>query len=328
MTRIGTGKLRQQNDHTVLRLLIENPHMTKKELAQLSSLTVATVGTILNDFVHKGIVQVSDEVHLAMGRPTQRFVIQEDFFHILSIFIQRQNNQNYLCYEIKNALSQILQKETIELDSLEQEMLIKKIIDIYHRDSHIQIVGIGVPAIVSNGVLIESDIPELKGWLLKEQLEQKISCPIIIKNDMNYTAYGYYASQQLHEDICFVTYPSNSGPGCGSMINGQLLEGRNEIAGEILYLPFFHFLSQKQHVDYSVENVALSLCCIASILNPSIVVLTGEAILASDIEAIEQICLQYIPEAFMPKIYYQQDYNEYYMQGIYLLSLKFLLDQV
>ena len=30
----------------------------------------------------------------------------------------------------------------------------------------------------------------------------------------------------------------------------------------------------------------------------------------------------------MPKIYYQQDYNEYYMQGIYLLSLKFLLDQV
>ena len=152
MTRIGTGKLRQQNDHTVLRLLIENPHITKKELAQFSSLTVATVGTILNDFVHKGIVQVSDEVHLAMGRPTQRFVIQEDFFHILSIFIQRQNNQNYICYEIKNAISQILQKETIELDSRDQELIIKKIVDISHCDHNIQFIGIGVHEIVTNGV--------------------------------------------------------------------------------------------------------------------------------------------------------------------------------
>lgn len=328
MTRIGTGKLRQQNDHTLLRLLIENPHMTKKELAQLSSLTVATVGTILNDFVHKGIVQVSDEVHLAMGRPTQRFMIHEDFFHILAISIQRRNHQDYLCYEIKNALSQTLQKDTIKLDSLKHDIIIQEIVDIYHRDPHIQMMGIGVPAIVSNGVLIESDIPELKGWTLKEQLEQKVSCSIMIKNDMNYTAYGYYISQQLQEDICFLTYPFNSGPGCGSIINGQLLEGRNEIAGEILYLPFFHFLQQKQHIDYSVENVALSLCCLASILNPSIVVLTGEAILASDIESIEKICLEYIPEAFMPKIYYQHNYHEYYMQGIYLLSLKVLLDQV
>ena len=82
---------------------------------------------------------------------------------------------------------------------------------------------------------------ELKGWHFKQELEKEISCPIIIKNDRNYTAYGYYATHHLQEDVCFLTYPKDSGPGCGSVINGQLLEGRNEVAGEILYLPFFHF---------------------------------------------------------------------------------------
>lgn len=60
MTRIGIGKLRQQNDHT-----------------------------ILNDFVKQGIVLESEALQLGMGRPTQKYVIHQDFFHILVISIQR-----------------------------------------------------------------------------------------------------------------------------------------------------------------------------------------------------------------------------------------------
>lgn len=37
-----------------------------------------------------------------------------------------------------------------------------------------------------------------------------------------------------------MTFPLNSGPGCGSVINGKLIEGENSIAGEILYLPFLN----------------------------------------------------------------------------------------
>lgn len=50
MNRIGTGKLRDLNDQIILKLLLRHQEVTKKELANYSRLTVATVGTILNDF--------------------------------------------------------------------------------------------------------------------------------------------------------------------------------------------------------------------------------------------------------------------------------------
>lgn len=93
-----------------------------------------------------------------------------------------------------------------------------------------------------------------------------------------------------------------------------------------IYL-FFTFLSKK-HILYSVENVALSLCCNASLLNPSKVILTGEAIYPEDIEKIEKICLEYIPQEFMPQIQYQKEYTKDYMQGIYLLSLKIFIEEL
>ena len=103
----------------------------------------------------------------------------------------------------------------------------------------------------------------------------------------------------------------------GSVINGKLIEGENSIAGEILYLPFFKYLKQEQLCfDYSPEDVALSLCCVASIINPSIVILTGEAIEADDILKIKKICLEYLPSEFMPELTYCANYENDYLLGI------------
>ena len=63
---------------------------------------------------------------------------------------------------------------------------------------------------------------------------------------MNYTAYGCYLHNNK-KDLCYVTFPLNSGPGCGSVINGKLIEGENSIAGEILYLPFFKYLNKNSY---------------------------------------------------------------------------------
>ena len=51
MNRIGTGKLRDLNDQIILKLLLRHQEVTKKELANYSRLTVATVETgFFNDF--------------------------------------------------------------------------------------------------------------------------------------------------------------------------------------------------------------------------------------------------------------------------------------
>ena len=50
MNRIGTGKLRDLNDQIILKLLLRHQEVTKKELANYSRLTVATVGRFLMIF--------------------------------------------------------------------------------------------------------------------------------------------------------------------------------------------------------------------------------------------------------------------------------------
>lgn len=47
--------------------------------------------------------------------------------------------------------------------------------------------------------------------------------PTIKKNDINYTVCGFYCSMVTKMDLCFMTFPKNYGPGCGTVINGTLL---------------------------------------------------------------------------------------------------------
>ena len=68
MNRIGTGKLRDLNDQIILKLLLRHQEVTKKELANYSRLTVATVGTILNDFLDNGTVVEKEIIYLKKGR--------------------------------------------------------------------------------------------------------------------------------------------------------------------------------------------------------------------------------------------------------------------
>ena len=316
MNRIGTGKLRDLNDQIILKLLLRHQEVTKKELANYSRLTVATVGTILNDFLDNGTVVEKEIIYLKKGRPTKKYGLNPEYFHSLCLFVQRKRGRDYLCWQIIDALASVLKQGKELVNDLKLEDILKFIKYLLSQDSRIQIIGLGVPAIISKEIVIESDIPNLKNVNLKAEIEKATGLKTVVKNDMNYTAYGCYLHNNK-KDLCYVTFPLNSGPGCGSVINGKLIEGENSIAGEILYLPFFKYLKQeKLCFDYSPEDVALSLCCVASIINPSIVILTGEAIEADAILKIKKICLEYLPSEFMPELTYCANYENDYLLGI------------
>lgn len=96
-----------------------------------------------------------------------------------------------------------------------------------------------------------------------------------IKNDMNCCAQGYHLNHPIYKNISYLFLMKDGGPGCGSIVNGQLLEGKSQIAGEIIYLPFLEFF-EKGRVDYSMENVAKTIACLVSILNPEKILITGD----------------------------------------------------
>lgn len=318
MSRVGTGKLREQNDRIVLELLFKYYEVTKKELAKYSSLTVATIGTIFNDFLNDQIIIEKEIIYSKKGRPAKKYLLNPNYFHSLCLFVQRKGGNDYVCWQIIDAVSNVVEQGKEELLNIKVEDIVNFIVNILQGNQNIQIIGLGIPAVISNGKIIESDLPNLKNVDLQKVIETATNLKTVLKNDMNYTAYGYYLDAHDKKDLCYVTFPLNSGPGCGSVINGKLLEGQNSIAGEIMYLPFFNYLKQrKQHeFNYSPNNIALSLCCVASIINPSIIILTGEAINSKDLQQIKRVCLEYLPDEFMPELVYREGYEEDYFRGL------------
>ena len=115
--------------------------------------------------------------------------------------------------------------------------------------------------------------------------------------------------------MSYLTLPKDSGPGCGSIIDGRLLEGTHQIAGEIIYLPFFNYL-RDGYVNYSDDNIAKTIVSLASIVNPERIIFTGDDMNSIDFDNVLLACEAYLPNQFIPKIIKKEDYFEDYFQGM------------
>lgn len=317
MERKGTGKLREINDQKVIDYFIRYKVGTKKEIAESTKLSVMTIGTILNDFVQEKIIRENEMIYPQKGRPTMQFQLNPNYYHLLLIIVKKES----FTYVIKDALNQILRTET-EKRIVDGDYLVSFVEKHIKEDSYIQKVGMGLPAVISNNQIIESDIPQLKEYPLVKKIQEKKDIEVLLYNDMKCSAYGYYQQMIKQENISFILFSKDIVPGVGSVIDGKILNGKNGIAGEVIYLPMFHYLKKKTFAS-SFDYVIQVLVTLISVLNPHILVLSGNYI--DDLEEIEEGLKEYIPDDFIPQIVYVKEYDEYYLNGLQQILIETIL---
>lgn len=298
MERKGTGKLRVINDQKVFDYFINEEIGTKKEIAQKTNVSIMTTGTILNDFLSKGIIVENELIYVEKGRPTHQYKLNPDYYHECMMYVKK-NDCCSIIYCLKNALGELIDSKKIKKKELVGEDIVNCLNKIIEEDKYLQYISLGLPAIISNNQVIESDIDSLK--------------EILLMNDIKCIAYGY--NQMHHQNVCFLTFPKDSGPGCGMILDNQLIDGNNGIAGEVAYLPLFDFL-KKREFDNSFENIIQVVATTIVMYNPHLLILTGENIKEDDLEAIQKGDLNYVPIHFMPSLKYQENCEDYYFQGL------------
>ena len=298
MERKGTGKLRVINDQKVFDCLINKKIGTKKEIAQKTNVSIMTTGTILNDFLLKGIIVENELIYVEKGRPTHQYKLNPDYYHECMMYVKK-NDCCSIIYCLKNALGELIDSKKIKKKELVGEDIVNCLNKIIEEDKYLQYISLGLPAIISNNQVIESDIDSLK--------------EILLMNDIKCIAYGY--NQMHHQNVCFLTFPKDSGPGCGMILDNQLIDGNNGIAGEVAYVPLFDFL-KKREFDNSLENIIQVVATTIVMYNPHLLILTGENIKEDDLEAIQKGDLNYVPIHFMPSLKYQENCEDYYFQGL------------
>lgn len=170
MERKGTGKLRVINDQKVFDYFINEEIGTKKEIAQKTNVSIMTTGTILNDFLSKGIIVENELIYVEKGRPTHQYKLNPDYYHECMMYVKK-NDCCSIIYCLKNALGELLDSKKIKKKELVGEDIVNCLNKIIEEDKYLQYISLGLPAIISNNQVIESDIDSLKEILLMNDIK-------------------------------------------------------------------------------------------------------------------------------------------------------------
>ncbi len=99
-------------------------------------------------------------------------------------------------------------------------------------------VGVACPGPLqpSKGLIINAPTLGWKNYPLVSELKKRLHCPILLENDANAAAYGEYrfGAGIGCKNMAYVTI--STGVGCGLILNGRIVQGAHEGAGEIGHL--------------------------------------------------------------------------------------------
>ncbi len=316
----NTSHVKLSNVELIRTALLEKMD-TKVGLAARTGLSPATCATIVNELERTGEALRSDEVTSSGGRPAHVYSYNPHFAHILALYVTNESGDNRIVCATFTSTGGAVLRETLRPPRIDADTLESTVAELIRRDPLVKCVGVGIPGVVHEGVIGLSDIPALRGVALADRVRQRFGVAVVVENDMNLAAYGYY-HRHLDEldSLAVVMLPRGNGPGTGIIVDGRILHGHRGFAGEVHYLPEnYNPLFQAATDDSAfVGALARMLATVIALVDPQRIVLTGELVKPSMMEPLAHACAEVIPTEHCPEMRFQADCSEEYLEGLRL----------
>jgi len=192
----------------------------------------------------------------------------------------------------------------------------------------ISIIGMSIPGIIHNGFLSSSYIKDVKDNEIENAFSNRYIQKIIISNDVNAAAVGYYVSQKQFHTLMFLFQPISIGAGAGIIVDGKLLNGNHHFAGEVAYLPLG--LSQdKSELNHTPEGtlelVSKTILSTMCIIDPQAIILFSDLI--TNIDELKTEIEKNVPKTFIPAIVKVDSVLEYILLGQMILCTQIKNDK-
>lgn len=236
---VGKPKeLKKINKTLILNSIKKRRSATKTEIVLDTGISNTTVRTLLlklleeNEIISVGLDESSG------GRRAERYSLNISKKYILSMIVEEKK----IIYNIVNIIGEVVEENTIKIESIYDDNIIDTILeDLLSQYGNIKAIGISVPGIVNKeGYLSGKDIKEWKQVEVNKYIEEKYKIPVILENDLNTLALGYAMEYkknfQKDLNLAYVHF-TTLGAGAGLIINGNLVKGKNNFAGEIGIMP-------------------------------------------------------------------------------------------
>lgn len=301
------------------------PGNTKAGIAVSTGLSQATCNTILNELVSTGEAVELEKEAYGGGRPAKRFKYNGDFGTVICLYIDNDSKKPVLSYAVVNLLGIIKEEHTRQKNSIYYTTIEELVGELISKYKNVKAVAVGIPGVVIKRKVIDiCDIESLANFPLAEKLQNKFGIKVTLENDMNLTSLGYYQQHSDTKDtsIVVLNFLKDNCPGSGIIINGNIICGHTNFAGEISYLPFGYNANALKERKDIIDSVYKTICSMTAIINPATIMVTGGLTSQDMIEEIRSNCLKIIPKLHMPNIVYQQSIHDYYIKGLTAMAFE------
>lgn len=299
---------------------IENKYAMKSEIANSTKLSHATITNILKELLEMKYIEQVEDCESTGGRKAKRYKICGEYMLFGLLHLSVENGNVVAMCQVRNLDWQVVDSIEYGFMKLDIERLISIINDLKEKNNF-QYLAISIPAVVDHGKVTSSDIEGLENMDIKLQLETSCQVHVMIENDVNIAMLGYIHMHQIEsQSVALVYQPDNHYSGCGLYINGSILYGATNFAGELAYLPGKSLEEQEILLDKDpVSLLVPQVTSIIAICNPSLIILYVPCIENSVF--LEKIS-HCIPTQHLPKFTFINSMETYVFEGLSCLCIE------
>ncbi len=203
---------------------------------------------------------------------------------------------------------------------------LEDLIDVVVSNNLIDTICIATPGVIDRGRLTfkESRIYDVE---VQKRFENRYEKRVIFINDANAMALGFHALQEKYSNISFYFHPHAARIcGVGHIVDGKLLRGRNNIAGEMQFIVnIMEFSAEPRELartpEGSLELVSKYLTAIISCVDPEAIAISCDMI--PDLDILRNRLAMDIRPDFLPDMIKVDDVSEYMFAGGIALAKDF-----
>lgn len=310
------GNLRQLNTQSIRASLTKEP-MTKKEIALITGLSFPTVSKTIDQLVESNEVREKGLEQSTGGRCAMQYEINPDYG--FSLLLRLEGDQ--IDWSVHNRIGQKMKERTEHIEHSPLQTIDLIITSVKKEFSALCTLIIGIAAMVNQGTITGAfSWTELQNLELSSTCEKKYELPTVLVNDMKSAAAGYWtqhAQEKRSATVCI--YLGENGIGACAVLEGKVLHGFSEFAGELHYLPIDEH--NREYATKGFESVDIIeyygkiIQSYTVILNPERIVLYQNHYIENKLAQIKAYCKNRLPESCLPGIEISNHFQADYVYG-------------
>ncbi|WP_340003672.1 ROK family protein [Paenibacillus sp. FSL K6-0276] len=336
--RLPSQQMKSEIIRNIRTALLELGRATKAELSQRLQYSFPTISKFLMQMEETGEVTIIGLDESSGGRRAIRYAYNPNYRLGMAIFLEK-NETNYTIY---NCIGDVIKEGNLPSILEEDVSKLVTLIEVEKKaNPKIHSVAIGVPGAVKHGkIFLIPGYEKYQNLDLKRCIEDQLSIPTIVENDMNAAVIGYMTQRNLKESISLMyLYLGKNGPGAGIAVNGEIVRGKTFFSGEVQFVPQYdnrNFIDaltltrntggSRMRLDHRVDAISRLVATITSILNPHYIIFCEDELDPAMLNQIEDRTATYVPKEHLPELGVS-DLKRDYLNGLQSLGLGLLVSQ-